>query len=110
MPTIISGKNFKLSPAVKDYVTGKLRKLERYSEHIIATKAELDHDTNQRTGLVYRVELSVEVPGDILKAGQKAEHLREAFDTCLPKLERQLKKYETKKTDVRRRAGAALKK
>ncbi len=110
MPTIISGKNFKLSPAIKDYVSAKLHKLEQFSDRIIATKAELDHDTNQRTGLVYRVELSVEVPGKILKAGQKAEHLREAFDTCLPKLERQLKRYETKKKDIRRRKAAATKK
>lgn len=110
MPTIISGKNFKLSPAVKDYVTSKLKKLERYSDHILWTKAELDHSTHHRTGLVYRVELSVEVRGDILIATEKAEHLREAFDKCLPKLERQIKKYETKKIDVHRRTGAALKK
>ncbi|MFZ6036219.1 MAG: ribosome hibernation-promoting factor, HPF/YfiA family [Patescibacteria group bacterium] len=110
MPTIISGKNFKLSNPLKDYVSAKLHKLEKYSEHIIASKAELDHDVNQRTGTVYRAELSVTVPGAILMAGQKAEHMREAIDRCVQKLQMQITKYEKKKIERPRRAGARNKK
>ncbi|MBI5037906.1 MAG: ribosome-associated translation inhibitor RaiA [Candidatus Kerfeldbacteria bacterium] len=105
MPTIISGKNFKLSPTLQDYVTQELRKLEKFSSQIISSKAELDHDHNQHTGKVYRVELSVRLPGIVLMAGQKAEHMRTAIEQCLKKLERQVTKYKDKQTDRSRRSA-----
>lgn len=98
MPTNITGKNFKLTPTLKNYVLQKTRKLQKFLPVTIREiKIELDHDHNQRTGLVNRIELSVFVPGKVIKAGQKAEHMIEAIDLCLPKLIRQLRKYKTKK-------------
>jgi ribosome-associated translation inhibitor RaiA len=40
--------------------------------------------------------MSVQLPGIILKAGQKAYNMREAIDLCLPKLMEQVTKYKDK--------------
>jgi len=98
MPVIIiSAKTFKINKQQKDYLTKQLNKAAKFSPAPIKEmKAELDHDKNQRTGLVFRAELSIQLPGKVIKAGQKAEHMREAIDLCVPKLIRQIKKYKGK--------------
>jgi len=97
MPTTISGKNFKLTDQLKQCALEKTRKLQKFSlSPIKEIKIELDHDHNQKSGLVNRVEISVFIPGKIIKAGIKAEHMIEAIDLCLPKVIRQLKKFKSK--------------
>lgn len=94
---IITGKNFKLTSSLKDYVMKKMGKLNEFSSlRIIEAKVELDFDHNQKSGLINRIEASVQIPGHIFKAGQKAEHMREAIDLCLPKLFEQISKFKDK--------------
>ncbi|MBU0597587.1 ribosome-associated translation inhibitor RaiA [Patescibacteria group bacterium] len=95
MSLVITGKNFKLNSAIKEYVTKQMNKVTKYtSMPINDMKVELDIDKNQQSGLKNRVEVSVELLGKIIKAGHKAENMREAIDLCMPKLIRQIKKYK----------------
>ncbi len=95
MPTIISGKNFKLNTPLKDYVHQKLQKVKNMAPNILELKVELDKDKNQHTGKIFRVEISLKLAGVIIMAGQKAEHMREAIDLCIPKIISQINKYKT---------------
>ncbi len=98
MAITISAKTFKINKPQKDYVTKLMKKAATFSPIPVRDmKVELDHDHNQRTGMVFRVEMSLKISRSIIMAGQKAEHLREAIDLCYPKLIRQIKKYKTKK-------------
>jgi ribosomal subunit interface protein len=104
MPSlIITGKNFRLTPPIKQYVTKKMSKLTRMSSlRITESKVELDFDTNQKSGLIYRTEMSVQLPGTILKAGQKAHNMRAAIDLCVPKLMEQVRKYKDKNLSIKK--------
>lgn len=96
-PIIISAKTFKITPTLKDYATKQMRHAEKFSPlPVKELKVELDHDKNQKTGLVFRAEMSIILSKKIIKAGQKGETMREAIDLCAPKLFRQIKKYKTK--------------
>ncbi|MFA6098262.1 MAG: ribosome-associated translation inhibitor RaiA [Patescibacteria group bacterium] len=96
MSITISGKDFKLDEALKVYITKKVEKIDQLLPGVpTKIKVELDFDHNQKTGLINRVEISVEMPGENIKAGQKAEHMREAIDLCMPKLIRQIKKFKS---------------
>jgi len=95
MPTIISGKHFKLNEPLKVYIQQKLKKIKHLSPNILEFKVELDKDKNQHKGKIFRVEMSLKLAGKILMAGQKAEHMREAIDLCVPKITRQINKYKT---------------
>ncbi|MDP2684392.1 MAG: ribosome-associated translation inhibitor RaiA [bacterium] len=95
MPTIISGKNFRLNQPLKNYIQQKLKKIKNMSPNILEFKVELDKDKNQHTGDIFRVEISLKLAGKILMAGQKAEHMREAIDLCIPKITKQINKYKT---------------
>ncbi len=102
MSITITGKNFKLSNPIKVYVTKQLQKVKKISPvPVITMKAELDVDKNQRSGLKNRVEMSVELAGKTIKAGHKAEHMREAIDLCIPKLLRQVRRFKEKRAPKR---------
>lgn len=96
MALIISAKTFKLTPTLKNYVTIRLKRVLKFYPLVQELKAELDHDHNQRSGLVFRAELSARIGSRTLKAGQKAEHMEEAIDLCMPKLVRQVEKLHQK--------------
>lgn len=95
---VITGKDFQLTTSLKEYVEKKMEKISELSSlDIIGMKVELDVDKNQKSGLINRVEMSVQLPGETFKAGQKASNMREAIDLCLPKLVEQVAKYKDKK-------------
>lgn len=98
MPNIIiTGKDFQLTQPLKDYVNKKMSKITKMSGlRIQEIKVELDFDKNQKSGQIYRSEMSVQLPGRIIKAGQKGYNMREAIDSCLPKLIEQVVKYKDK--------------
>lgn len=102
MNITISGKDFKLTPAIKVYVEEKIGKLSRFSRRIIRIGVELDVDHNVTKGMKNRIEVWIYLPGKTIQAGLKAEHMREAIDLVYPKLERQLVAYEGKKRERRR--------
>jgi putative sigma-54 modulation protein len=100
---IISGKDFKLTPQIKEYVTKKMGKVSKLAYRPISEmKIELDVDHNQRTGNIYRAEASVILAGKIIKAGEKADNLRAAIDLTIPKIIRQVEKVKEKILTKRR--------
>jgi putative sigma-54 modulation protein len=102
MNITISGKDFKLTPAIKVYVEEKIGKLAKFSRRINRIGIELDVDHNVTKGMKNRIEVWIYLPGKTIQAGLKAEHMREAIDLVYPKLERQLVAYEGKKRERRR--------
>lgn len=96
MNIIVSAKTFKLSDYLVEYVEKKLEKLARLVPKDTDVKVELDHDHNQHTGLVFRVEVSLHLGKTVIKAGEKAEHMNEAIDLCVPKLVHHVVKFKDK--------------
>ncbi len=98
MNITISGKDFKLTPVIKEYVTEKLSKLEKFHPHIQRIGVELDVDRNVTKGKKNRIEVWVYLPGKTIQAGMKAEHMDEAIDLVYPIIERRL----VKRKEIRR--------
>lgn len=96
MEIIISGKNFKLTPSLKTYVTQKVSRFTKYWNKIIRVRVELDVDHNQKSGDIYRVEIWLEIPGPDIRLGIKASDMHEAIDLLVPKIERQISKVKGK--------------
>lgn len=104
MNITISGKNFKLTPAVKEYVAEKLGKLKKFNPDIMRIGVELDVDHNITKGKKNRIEVWVYLPGKTVQAGLKAEHMDEAIDLVYPIIERQvIKQKEIRRSKALRR-------
>lgn len=96
MNIIITGKDFKLTSSIKQFVEEKMKKVERHSSKITEMRVELDVDRNQTKGEIYRAEITAHLPGSLLKAGEKAEDLHDAITLSVDKLLGQLRKYKGK--------------
>ncbi len=104
MRVIISGKNFSLTPSLKEYTEKKVLKLMKFSPSIEQARIELDVDHNQRSGNINRVEIWLLLQKKTLQIGIKANDMRAAIDQAIDKLEIQLVRLKEKRQAKIRRA------
>ncbi|NMM54300.1 ribosome hibernation-promoting factor, HPF/YfiA family [Paenibacillus aquistagni] len=89
----IRGQNIEVTEALRDYVEKKLDRLERYFE------APPTSDVNVTLSVVkekHRVEVTILLPGLILRAEDGSRDMYASVDAVLDKLERQIRKHKTK--------------
>ncbi len=99
MKFIIHGKNVEVTDALKSYVKEKLGKMEKYSRHIVDVNVELSVHKNPRIKNNQLVTVTTSVNGLMLRSEESSTSMYAAIDLVGDKLERQLKKYERKRTD-----------
>lgn len=114
MKIIIKGTNFHVSESLKTYIQAKIGSLEKFvSETILETHVELEVDKSQQTGDIYRAEVMIYVPREMLRAEEKAHDMHIAIDRCREKLQEQIETYKGKVRDKkireRRKSKSLLK-
>jgi putative sigma-54 modulation protein len=110
MEILIQAKKSAADPQMKAYAQGKLEKLTRHFDHILQARMELGTDKNKSLETMKVAELTVHVTGrtgNILKAVQSAEHMNEAVDLVIDKMDRQIRQHKEKLKDHRRAKPAA---
>lgn len=103
MDLIVSGKNIKLTPSLKNYVSEKVGKLAGFWGKIIRARVELNVEKSAKEGKASEVNVNLEVPGKDITAQVKASEMHEAIDLVVPKLESQIRKAKGKMEDKIRR-------
>lgn len=95
MRIMVRGKNIEVTDALRDYVTKRLSKLEKFFEL----------DDAQVTLFVERenhvVEVTIPINGMILRGEEETGDMYSSIDLVVDKLEKQLEKYKTKLLDRR---------
>jgi putative sigma-54 modulation protein len=89
----ISGHHIDVTDALRDFVTGKLERLEKHYDHITNVHVVLSVEK-----LVQRAEATMHVSGRELFADADSEDLYNAIDMLTDKLDRQLLKHKEKAT------------
>ena len=111
MEILIQAKKSAADPQMKAYAQAKLEKLTRHFDHILEARMELGTEKNKSLETMKVAELTVHVTGrtgNILKAVQAAEHMNEAVDLVVDKMDRQIRQHKEKLKDHRRpKSGAA---
>mgnify|MGYP002797964711 FL=1 len=91
MKFIISGKNIEITPGLKDTITRKLGKLERYftpdTEIIVTLSVEKERQ---------KIEVTIPVKGNIIRSEQSSNDMYVSIDLVEEIIERQLRKYKNK--------------
>jgi len=114
MEILIQAKKNAADPRIKAYAQAKLEKLARHFEHVLEARMELSTERNKSLEDVKVAQLTVHVTGrtgNILKAVQSAEHMNEAVDLVIDKMDRQIRQHKEKLKDHRHpkvAAGPAL--
>jgi len=92
MNITVYGKNFDVTPSLKDYARDKMQKLEKYFEDI---PMEV-HITMEVEKERHIVEVTAYVKGLILRGEEETTDMYASLDGVIDKVERQIHKYKTR--------------
>jgi len=104
MQILIQAKKSAADPQMKAYAQAKLEKLGRHFDHVLEARLELGTEKNKSLENLKVAELTVHVTGrtgNILKAAQSAEHMNEAVDLVIDKMDRQIRDHKERLKDHR---------
>ena len=93
----ISGHHLEITPAIHDYVTGKLERVTRHFDNVIDVNVILSVDK-----LKQKAEVTVHLSGKDVYVESIDEDLYAALDSLVDKLERQIQKHKQKIQDHHR--------
>lgn len=91
MQITVSGHHVEVTPALRDYVTTKLSKLQNHFDNITNTAVTLTVEK-----LIQKAEATVHVAGANLFAQCECQDMYAAIDNLADKLDRQLIKHKEK--------------
>lgn len=90
----ISGHHMDLTDALRNYVTSKLRRIERHFDHVIDTDVILEVEKER-----HKAEATVHLSGATLHAEAVRPDMYAAIDFMIDKLDSQTRKHKEKLTD-----------
>lgn len=93
----VCGHHLEITPALRDYVTGKLERITRHFDNVIDVNVILSVDK-----LKQKAEVTVHLAGKDVYVESVDEDLYAAVDGLVDKLERQVQKYKQKIQDHHR--------
>lgn len=103
----VNSKNLELSDEVRRYLDTKLGKLANHLSNILDTKVELAKEKVKSPEQRFRVQVTLNSNGTLLRGEERAEALYAAIDKVVDVLERQIERYKGKRWDKTRGALAA---
>lgn len=93
MRIIIRGEHIEVTDSLKEYITKKLYKLEKYFVTPISNDIQVTISVVKN---IQTIEVTVPLIGVILRAEEKNTDMYASIDLVVDKLERQIRKHKTK--------------
>ncbi len=98
----LSGHHIEVSPALRDYVTSKLQRLERHIDNVTNAHVVLSIEKLQQ-----KAEATLHISGASVFADAVHEDMYAAIDALADKLDRQIKRHKEKRTQHHRSSSPA---
>lgn len=93
----ITGRELEVTDRIREYVTKKVAKLDRYLTAIDEIRVDLAHVKTARSAVDrYVAQLTIRGKGLLLRSEERADDIRTALDIALDKLTRQVARYKGK--------------
>jgi putative sigma-54 modulation protein len=89
----VAGRHLDVTPAIREYLAGKLERVTRHFDHVIDINVILSVEKLQR-----KAEANIHVRGRDLFAESHDEDMYAAIDSLVDKLDRQVVKHKEKLT------------
>jgi putative sigma-54 modulation protein len=107
MEFIVKGRNIDLTDDLKQMAEKKIRaRVEKYCPKAVEVEVELSQEKNPKIAKNQIAEITVNAPGEIIRAKEAGAEMHEAIDKVADKLELQIKKYRGKTIQRGRRNNA----
>jgi putative sigma-54 modulation protein len=96
----LTGHHVDITPALRDYVSSKLERLERHFDHVTNVHVILSVEK-----LRQMAEATIQITGNTVFADAEDQDMYAAIDALIDKLDRQVCKHKEKVTDHHRNDG-----
>lgn len=103
----LKATNLELTKEIKDYVQEKMNMVEKFLGDIPVVHCDFEVDLtthHHNKGKIFRAEVNLAVPGDLLRVEKTEKNLYKAIDKVKDHLARVIKKHKNKKMAQERRA------
>ncbi len=108
MKVMVHGRNVDVTDYVKEYVTKKVGKLERYLPQIGDVRAELTQNMTRSADDRYTAQITIWANGQILRAEEATSDIFASIDATVDKMASQIRRFKGRRYDNRRRASHAV--
>jgi putative sigma-54 modulation protein len=93
----ISARNLEVDDRIKNYVTKKASKLDRYLSEIEQTRVDLEYIKSARDATDrFVAQITVRGRRALLRTEERSDELTTAFDVAIDKMQRQMERYKGK--------------
>ncbi len=99
MKIIISGKQLKITDAIRSYTEEKISKISKYTDAITEVDVVLTVEQKKSEGEIHKADGLVFASGTKIKIEARDKDLYAAIDELSDRLERQVRKYKEKQKD-----------
>jgi putative sigma-54 modulation protein len=86
----VKGKGLPITQALRDQVTQKMHRLDKYLDRLQSIEVELCHENTRESSRQNQVEATARVPGRTLRVATASADMYAAIDEAVDKLYRQL--------------------
>jgi putative sigma-54 modulation protein len=107
MEVQIKAKDLKVSQDLRDFVQGRVNKLDRFIGRVTDAKLELTHEHPRTGGERIVAQLTIAARHTILRAEEQHADAQRAIDLAVGKMVTQIRRYHSKRTDRARRPSVA---
>ncbi|CAJ2377079.1 MAG: ribosome-associated translation inhibitor RaiA [Gammaproteobacteria bacterium] len=101
MQLSISGQHMEVTPALREYVAGRVEKITRHFDHVSGAHVVLHVEKNR-----HMAEATLSARGATVHASASAGDMYAAIDAMADKLDRQVARRKEKRADHHRGDGA----
>ena len=105
MKVMVHGRNVDVTDYMKEYVTKKVGKLERYLPQIGEVRAELTQNMTRSANDRYTAQVTIWANGQILRAEEATSDIFASIDATVDKISSQIRRFKGRRYDNRRRAS-----
>lgn len=102
----IKATQIELTPEIKKYVQEKMDMLDKYLGKIPVLNCDVEVGMavgGQNSGKIYRAEVNLELPGEMLRVEKSEKELFKAVDKVKDHLARSIRRYKEKRIDKSRK-------
>ena len=103
MKIIVSGKQLKITDAIKNYTEEKISKIFKYTDAITEVDVVLTVEQKKSEGEVHKADGLVYASGKKIKIEARNTDLYAAIDELSERLERQVRKYKERQKDYNKK-------
>ncbi len=104
----ITGKNIELIPAVREYISKKLGKINRYLPNILSFDIVASEEKTRAPDQRFIVQVTLDNNGTLIRSEERGPDLYTASDKVYEVMSRQIEHYKGKLPYAKRRGSASI--